>query len=56
MGAVVDTFTYGSALAVNDGVSMNRSPDMDQAGAWVLHTAIVAAPSSPAKKASGSDF
>jgi endonuclease/exonuclease/phosphatase family metal-dependent hydrolase len=56
MGAVVDSFAYGSALAAADGVSMNRSPDMAPAGAWALHTALVAASSSPGKKAGGSDF
>jgi endonuclease/exonuclease/phosphatase family metal-dependent hydrolase len=54
--AVVDTFVYSSALASMDGVSMNRSPDMDAAGAFTLHTAISAAAASPGKKANGSDF
>jgi endonuclease/exonuclease/phosphatase family metal-dependent hydrolase len=55
-GAAVDSFTYGSALASTDGVSMNRSPDMTAAGPWALHTTLGAAPSSPGKKVSGSDF
>lgn len=54
--AVVDSITFSAALAANDGVSMNRSPDMSAAGQWVLHTALVASASSPAKKASGSNF
>jgi endonuclease/exonuclease/phosphatase family metal-dependent hydrolase len=53
---VVDSFTYSSALAAADGVSMNRSPDMTATGPFVLHTALVAALSSPGKKADGSDF
>ena len=55
-GVVVDTFAYGSALGASDGVSMNRSPDMAAGGAWVLHTTLAAAPSSPGKKVSGSAF
>jgi len=53
---VVDTLAYGSALGASDGVSMNRSPDMAAGGAWVLHTTLAAAPSSPGKKVSGSAF
>lgn len=53
---VVDSFTYSSSLTVSDGVSMNRSPDATADGTFVLHTAIVAAASSPAKKATGASF
>lgn len=55
-GAVVDSFTYGSALAAVDGVSMNRSPDATAGGTFVLHTSLVAAPASPGKKPDGSDY
>lgn len=55
-GAVVDSFTYASSLASVDGVSMNRSPDMTATGVFALHTTLAAAPSSPGKKATGSDF
>ena len=55
-GAVVDSFTYALSLASVDGVSMNRSPDATAAGVFALHTAIAAAPASPGKRASGSDF
>lgn len=55
-GAVVDTFTFGSALAAVDGVSMNRSPDATAAGGFVLHTSLSAAPSSPGKKPDGSSY
>lgn len=54
--AVVDSFTYSSALAASDGVSMNRSPDKTAAGTFVLHTSLVAALSSPGKKVDGSAF
>lgn len=53
-GAAVDSFAYGAALAAVDGVSMNRSPDRSGAGAFVLHTAISALPSSPGRAADGS--
>jgi hypothetical protein len=55
-GAEVDSFTYAAALASVDGVSMNRSPDLTAAGVFALHTTLVAAPASPGKKATGSDF
>jgi endonuclease/exonuclease/phosphatase family metal-dependent hydrolase len=53
---VVDSFIYTAPLAANDGVSMNRSPDMSADGVFVLHTTLVAAPSSPGKKANGANF
>lgn len=54
--AIVDSVTFTSALAGTDGVSMNRSPDGSPTGGFVLHTSLVAALSSPGKKASGSSF
>jgi endonuclease/exonuclease/phosphatase family metal-dependent hydrolase len=54
-GTVVDTFTYSSALAGSDGVSMNRNPDAS-AGAFVLHNTISALVSSAAKRANGTPF
>jgi len=53
-GAVVDSFTYGAALASVDGVSMNRSPDRSVSGAFVLHTALSTLQSSPGRAAVGS--
>ena len=54
--AVVDGFAYSSSLASTDGVSMNRSPDADAAGTFVLHTSLSAASSSAGKHADGSAF
>lgn len=45
-GTTIDSVTYTSALSGSDGVSMNRSPD-GSAGAFVLHTTLSAAQSSP---------
>jgi len=52
----VDSVTYTAALAGADGVSMNRSPDGDPAGTFVLHTALTTASSSPGTRASGTAF
>jgi hypothetical protein len=54
-GRVVDTVTYGGTLASRDGVSMNRRPDGDPAGSFVLHDSF-GRPSSPGTRADGSDF
>jgi endonuclease/exonuclease/phosphatase family metal-dependent hydrolase len=45
-GTTIDSFTYTSALAGTDGVSMNRSPD-GSTGPFVLHTTLSSASSSP---------
>ncbi len=45
-GTAVDSFTYTSALAGTDAVSMNRSPD-GSTGGFVLHTTISTKQSSP---------
>lgn len=42
----VDAFTYGSVLAANDAVSMNRSPDRVPGAGFVLHTNLSTALSS----------
>ena len=56
-GASIDTVTYTSTLAAVDGVSFNRKPDGDpQATAYVLHTDLSTASSSPGKRADGTDF
>ena len=54
--AVVDSVTYTSTLAASDGVSMNRSPDGDPSGAFVLHTTLAATPRSPGTRVSGAAF
>jgi endonuclease/exonuclease/phosphatase family metal-dependent hydrolase len=45
-GTSIDSFTYPSALAGTDGVSMNRSPD-GSTGGFVLHTTLSTRSSSP---------
>jgi endonuclease/exonuclease/phosphatase family metal-dependent hydrolase len=55
-GNQVDGFTYSSALASLDGVSMNRSPDADPTGTFVLHTSVSTGASSPGSRANGTPF
>jgi endonuclease/exonuclease/phosphatase family metal-dependent hydrolase len=52
----VDSVTYTSALSGSDGVSMNRSPDGDPAGGFVLHSQLSASPRSPGVRATGAAF
>jgi endonuclease/exonuclease/phosphatase family metal-dependent hydrolase len=53
--ATIDSLTYTAAQAV-DGVSLNRSPDGDPAGAFVLHTALSALMRSPGTRVTGAAF
>jgi endonuclease/exonuclease/phosphatase family metal-dependent hydrolase len=55
-GVVKNSFAYTSALAGTDGVSMNRNPDGTASGAFVLHTSISSAQSSPGVRASGAPW
>ncbi|MDC3959810.1 lamin tail domain-containing protein [Polyangium jinanense] len=55
-GTTKDSFSYPASLAAVDGVSMNRSPDAAESATFVLHTALVAAASSPGTRANGADF
>jgi hypothetical protein len=55
-GAALSSFSYTSSLAGTDGVSMNRSPDASAGAAFVLHTVLSPAGSSPGKRPSGSAF
>jgi Lamin Tail Domain len=55
-GVVRNSFAYTSALAGTDGVSMNRNPDGTAAGAFVLHTSISSAQSSPGVRASSAPW
>jgi endonuclease/exonuclease/phosphatase family metal-dependent hydrolase len=55
-GVVKNSFSYTSALAGVDGVSMNRNPDGTAAGAFALHTSISSAQSSPGVRASGAPW
>lgn len=55
--AAIDSMTYMPAQVSTDGVSLNRNPDGDPAGTFVLHTALVPASTrSPGTRASGTAF
>ncbi|WP_309887670.1 lamin tail domain-containing protein [Archangium sp.] len=54
--ATIDSFTYGSGLASQDGVSMNRSPDASATGTFVLHGTLSSQGSSPGTRVSGTAF
>lgn len=55
-GTEVDTLRYTRALSGRDGVSMNRSPDGDPTGQWILHTDLVPENRSPGRRAGGGPF
>jgi endonuclease/exonuclease/phosphatase family metal-dependent hydrolase len=55
-GATKANYTYPSSLSGTDGVSMNRSPDANATGSWVLHTGISTLQSSGGKRANGTAF
>ena len=50
---VISSFTYTSALAGQDGVSMNRNPDGGTTVSFVLHTALSSALASPGAHVNG---
>jgi hypothetical protein len=52
----IDTYTYASALAAQDGVSMNRSPDASATGGFVLHTSLSSLSASPGERVNGAAF
>ncbi|HET9624503.1 MAG TPA: lamin tail domain-containing protein, partial [Kofleriaceae bacterium] len=52
--AQIDTMSF--ATAQPDGVSLNRSPDADPTGSFVLHTTLTTQPSSPGTRVSGAAF
>jgi hypothetical protein len=52
-GQAVDGLSYGST---SDGVSFNRNPDATVDAAWVQHTEVSTAPSSPGTRADGTPF
>lgn len=54
--ATVDTVTFTQALAMTDGLSMNRDPDGDPAGTFVLHNVLSPDPASPGKHTDGTPF
>ena len=55
-GVVKNSFSYTSALAGTDGVSMNRNPDGTATGTFALHTSISSAQSSAGVRASGAPW
>jgi endonuclease/exonuclease/phosphatase family metal-dependent hydrolase len=52
----VDSFAYPSTLSATDGVSMNRMPDADPAGTFVLHTQLSSSSASPGTRANGAAY
>ncbi|HEY0193802.1 MAG TPA: hypothetical protein VGC42_21950, partial [Kofleriaceae bacterium] len=50
----IDAMAYTSGQP--DGVSLNRSPDGDVAGAFALHTTLSSKPSSPGTRVTGAAF
>jgi beta-lactamase superfamily II metal-dependent hydrolase len=54
--ATIDSFTYASGLASQDGVSMNRSPDASATGSFVLHNTLSSRGASPGARVSGTAF
>ena len=52
----VDSFTYTSALAGTDGASMNRNPDANPSGTFVLHTTLSTLLSSAGMKPNGTAY
>ncbi|MFY0563340.1 lamin tail domain-containing protein [Archangium lansingense] len=55
-GTTIDSFSYTSSLASQDGVSMNRNPDASATGTFVLHTSLSALSTSPGVRVNGSAF
>ncbi len=54
--ATIDSFTFGSGLASQDGVSMNRNPDASATGSFVLHNTLSTLSASPGERVSGAAF
>ena len=50
---VIQSFTYPATLAGQDGVSMNRSPDGNAAGSFVLHNTFASGQSSGGTRVTG---
>ena len=55
-GTTIDSFTYSSSLAGQDGVSMNRSPDLTAGATFVLHNTISSGKASPGANINGVAF
>ena len=54
--ATIDRVSYTSTLASVDGESMNRKPDGESTGSFVLHETLSARPSSPGTRVDGTSF
>ncbi|MFE8604883.1 lamin tail domain-containing protein [Archangium violaceum] len=54
--ATIDSFSYTSSLASQDGVSMNRGPDASATGGFVLHTSLSTRSASPGLRVNGTAF
>ena len=52
----LDSFSYTSSLASQDGVSMNRGPDASATGGFVLHTSLSTRSASPGLRVNGTAF
>ncbi len=52
----INSYTYASSLAAQDGVSMNRSPDASATGGFVLHTSLSSLSASPGERVNGAAF
>jgi endonuclease/exonuclease/phosphatase family metal-dependent hydrolase len=55
-GAAVDSVTFGSSLAAQNGLSMNRDPDADAGGTFVTHLTLSPELASPGRRADGTSF
>ncbi|MFE7215371.1 lamin tail domain-containing protein [Streptomyces sp. NPDC057611] len=55
-GATIQSMSYSSSLSNSDGVSINRSPDLNATGAWVKHNTISSLSRSPGQRADGTVF
>jgi hypothetical protein len=55
-GASINSFTYSSALASADGVSMNRGPDTNAGAGFVLHNSLSSLAASAGKRANGTAY
>ncbi len=53
--AIIDSMTFTAAEAL-DGISVNRNPDGDATGTFVLHNTLAATPISPGVRTTGAAF
>lgn len=55
-GATIQSMSYSSSLSNSDGVSANRSPDLNATGAWVKHNTISSLSRSLGQRADGTVY